>query len=367
LNKKLTIFLVTGARPNFMKIAPLYHVLRKEKNLNVKIVHTGQHYDFNMSDSFMRDFDLPLPHYHLGIGKTTPLGQMGKIMIAFEKVCKKERPHLVIVVGDVNSTLASAIASSKLNLCLAHMEAGLRSFDRTMTEELNRILTDAVADILWTHSKDADDNLLREGISRLRIFRVGNIMIDTLAMMKHKIKSEKLFKDLGLDFKKYGVVTLHRPTNVDSRAKLKNICEMLVELSNKVPLVFPIHPRTKKQLIKFRLLSRLEKAENIHLSEPLPYVKFMNLVINSLFVLTDSGGLQEETTYLQIPCLTLRNNTERPVTLEGTNRLVTPKEIVTSVERIKQGKWHKGKIPELWDGRTSIRVKEHIKKLYNIT
>jgi UDP-N-acetylglucosamine 2-epimerase (non-hydrolysing) len=354
---KKVIHLIAAARPNFMKIAPLYHALMKEAWAEPVIVHTGQHYDVNMSDAFFDNLRLPDPHIHLGIGSGTHAEQTGRVMIAYEKVLMEKRPNLVVVVGDVNSTAAATIAAVKLGVKVAHLEAGLRSFDRTMPEEINRLITDSLADLLWTPSPDADQNLLREGIDPCKIERVGNIMIDSLEMMRPTIEKEKYYEKFILRPGTYGIVTLHRPSNVDSPAALAPLCGALVRISQKLPLVFPIHPRTEKNMATFGLLDSFSRPNGIHLVEPLPYVPFMSLVFNCRLVITDSGGLQEETTYLGIPCLTLRPNTERPVTVtDGTNRLCTCDDLESQAQYALNNGSPVNRIPDLWDGRTAARV-----------
>jgi UDP-N-acetylglucosamine 2-epimerase (non-hydrolysing) len=356
MNKK-SIQLIAAARPNFMKIAPLFHALKKEPWADPQIVHTGQHYDINMSDSFFQDLQLPEPHIHLGVGSGTHAEQTGRVMMAYEKCLVADRPDLVVVVGDVNSTVAATLASVKLGIKVAHLEAGLRSLDRTMPEEINRVVTDALADILWTPSPDGDENLLREGVSKDKIVRVGNIMIDSLEMLKEKIEEQDVYREYGLNKGAYGIVTLHRPANVDNPEKLKQICESLSRISEKIKLVFPIHPRTGKNLEKNALMSVLKNAKNILLLEPLRYIHFMNMVFNSRVVITDSGGIQEETSYLGIPCLTLRPNTERPVTIsEGTNRLCRVENFEEKVFPLLSTGRERPSVINLWDGKTSERV-----------
>ncbi len=351
------IHLIAAARPNFMKIAPLYHALLREDWVEPIIVHTGQHYDLNMSDSFFKDFELPKPHFNLGIGSGTHAEQTGRVMITYEKIIYQERPDLVIVVGDVNATLAAALASVKIGIKVAHLEAGLRSFDRTMPEEINRVVTDSISDLLWTPSIDGDRNLLREGITQEKIERVGNIMIDSLEMLRYRIEKENICHKLGLSPGKYGLITLHRPANVDFPEPLEVLCKSLVRIAGEIPLVFPVHPRTSKKLKDFGFMHLLKSASGLNIIEPLSYIPFMNLAFNSKFVITDSGGLQEETTYLNIPCLTLRPNTERPITIEqGTNRLCKIADIETQVDVILNNKNKDGKTPELWDGHTADRV-----------
>ena len=357
-----TIHLIAAARPNFMKIAPLYHALKKEPWAKPIIVHTGQHYDLNMSDTFFRDLNLPAPHIHLNIGSGTHAEQTGGVMIAYEKVLEENKPDTVVVVGDVNSTVAATLAAVKLGIKVAHLEAGLRSFDRTMPEEINRIVTDSIADYLWTPSPDADANLIREGIESEKISMVGNIMIDSLIMMTPAIQTETARKDLGLADKTYGVVTLHRPSNVDNPDVLARLCQSLARIAKQTALVFPVHPRTAKNLREFGLYDILNDAPGIFLSEPLGYNTFMSLIFGCKFAITDSGGIQEETTYLKIPCLTLRPNTERPVTItEGTNKLSTPERIVADLEEILKKKCKSP--PLFWDGKTAERVVKIMKRM----
>jgi UDP-N-acetylglucosamine 2-epimerase (non-hydrolysing) len=362
--EKKTIHLVAAARPNFMKIAPLYHALKKRNWAAPEIVHTGQHYDINMSDTFFEDLMLPEPHHHLGIGSGTHAEQTGRVMMAYEKLIEKQRPDLMVVVGDVNSTAACTLAAVKMNdprPMVAHLEAGLRSFDRTMPEEINRIVTDAIADILWTPSADGDENLLREGVPKEKIERVGNIMIDSLEMMRSRIEREDTLSKYDVKKGGYGLVTLHRPANVDDRNSLVKLCEALVVISKFLPLVFPVHPRTRKNLKDYELLKDLNTAPGLHLDDPIGYVGFMNLVFNCRLVITDSGGIQEETTYLGIPCLTLRPNTERPITItEGTNRLCTVRELKSRVRNILATQGVSARKPDLWDGRTAERVCDSI-------
>lgn len=360
----MKIHLVAAARPNFMKIAPLYHALEKEAWADPIIVHTGQHYDLNMSDAFFDDLKLPAPHRHLGIGSGTHAAQTGNTMISYEKLIMDESPNLTVVVGDVNSTIAATLAATKLGIKVAHLEAGLRSFDRTMPEEINRIATDALADVLWTPSPDADENLLREGVDSSKIVRVGNIMIDSLELMRPKIEELEVYSDYGLDKASYGMVTLHRPANVDTKDSLERMCDVLMDISQRITLVFPVHPRTQKQLIAFELLETLQKEKSLILTEPLSYVRFMNMIFNSRLVITDSGGIQEETSYLGIPCFTLRPNTERPITVtEGTNRLCSTDNVVPLVsEAMSNANSSKNKI-DLWDGNTASRVVRSIQDL----
>lgn len=360
----MNIHLIAAARPNFMKIAPLYHALKKEKWANPLITHTGQHYDINMSDSFFSELGLPEPDFHLGVGSGTHAEQTGRIMMAYESVLSKHKVDLVVVVGDVNSTLAVSLTAVKLGIKVAHLEAGLRSFDRTMPEEINRLVTDTLADILWTPSPDADENLLREGAGKEKIIRVGNIMIDSLEMARDAIEKQNLMENFGLVENQYGIATLHRPSNVDEPEMLGNLCRMLMKISEKYRLVFPVHPRTKKNLIQYGLFDMLNDFEKIVLLDPLNYTGFMNLVFHCRFVITDSGGVQEETTYLGVPCMTLRPNTERPITIsQGTNRLCSPHDLENGIDKILTEIAHQASVPELWDGKTAQRVVESIKNL----
>ncbi|MEA1969507.1 MAG: UDP-N-acetylglucosamine 2-epimerase (non-hydrolyzing) [Thermodesulfobacteriota bacterium] len=356
----MKIHLIAAARPNFMKIAPLFHELKSREWAEPVIVHTGQHYDLNMSDIFFKNFKLPEPHVHLGVGSGSHAEQTGNVMIAYEKVLMEQRPDLVVVVGDVNSTVAASLAAVKLGIRVAHLEAGLRSFDRTMPEEINRIVTDSIVDFLWTPSADGNKNLEKEGIDPEKIILVGNIMIDSLVMAKNAIEQLELYSGFGCKQGEYGLVTLHRPSNVDDREVLKNLCEKLAGISNRVPLIFPVHPRTLGKLKEFGI-DLLEKEKNIHLTAPLGYNDFMNLVFNSRLIITDSGGVQEETTFLKIPCLTLRANTERPVTVtKGTNQLCTSDNLDVMVDSILGGSFKKSSVPELWDGKTAGRIADVI-------
>jgi len=382
-----TIHLVAAARPNFMKIAPLYHALKKESWASPVIVHTGQHYDVNMSDAFFKDLLLPEPDHHLGVGSGSHAQQTGRVMIAYEKLIAETRPDLVVVVGDVNSTLACTLATVKTKYAdrpsgrpkcspcplevdqlarplVAHLEAGLRSFDRTMPEEINRIVTDSLADILWTPSVDGNENLEREGVPKDRIELVGNIMIDSLEMMRPSIEQAKKAQQYGLHGKAFALMTLHRPANVDASERLGAICTIIKQVAQTIPLVFPVHPRTRKQLEQYGYWDELVEAKNLYLDEPLPYLQFMSLVFDSTLVVTDSGGLQEETTYLGIPCLTLRDNTERPITVsEGTNRLCTLETLRSRIVKATGCKVHRGRAPLLWDGCTAERVVVSIRQL----
>jgi len=369
------IILVAGARPNFMKVAPIWHELRKyPEYFRPLLIHTGQHYYYIMSKAFFEDLGITRPDIHLGVGSGTHATQTAKIMLKFEKVCLKEKPDLVMVVGDVNSTLACSVVAAKLLTPLAHVEAGLRSFDRSMPEEVNRIVTDSLSDFLFTTCEDANENLRREGVSEEKIFFVGNVMIDSL--LKFRVKAETK-GSIKMEEKSYAVLTLHRPSNVDSKEVFRNILEALTEVSNRIPILFPAHPRTQERITSFgyeSFFSRFTKPNSnksislrnsIFILDPLPYLQFLNLMSNAKFVLTDSGGIQEETTILGIPCLTLRKNTERPITVtEGTNKVVgTDKEqIITESLNILSGGGKIGRIPKLWDGKAAERIVEILKE-----
>lgn len=350
------IHLIAAARPNFMKIAPLYHALSREGWCRGVIVHTGQHYDYNMSESFFRDLRLPEPDFHLEVGSGSHAEQTGRVMIEYGKVAERARPDWIVVAGDVNSTLACALVGAKLCIPVVHLEAGLRSGDRSMPEEINRLATDAIADVLWTPSADADANLLRENVPAERIDRVGNFMIDSFEMLRDSIANAKTTEQLGLSPHRYGVVTLHRPANVDSADSLATLVVQLSEASRSLPMVFAVHPRTRKRLHEFGLMNKLENCAGIRLTEPLGYIEFMNLVSNAAVVVTDSGGVQEETTYLGIPCLTLRDTTERPITIEeGSNRLVKAHALNEALGDVMNGRFRAGRRPALWDGKAAQR------------
>jgi UDP-N-acetylglucosamine 2-epimerase (non-hydrolysing) len=349
------IMLVAGARPNFMKIAPLHsELLKHTRRFYPVIVHTGQHYDRNMSEVFFDDLDLPPPHINLKVGSGSHAVQTAKIMMAFEKVVREHKPDLVMVVGDVNSTLACALVAVKLWIKVAHVEAGLRSFDKDMPEEINRVVTDSVSDFLFTTCEDASRNLKREGHPEKNIFLVGNLMIDSILRSQHLFSQSQVLQRHNLRVKRYCLLTLHRASNVDQRENFQNIMSAIEDISQRIPVVFPVHPRTRRMLEE----TKMEKRR-ITLTEPLGYLDFLKLQKNAKLVLTDSGGIQEETTFFNIPCLTLRENTERPVTItQGTNRLVglNPEVIVReALDVLHNGK---GDIqpPALWDGKASQRI-----------
>jgi len=360
------IHLIAAARPNFMKVAPLFHAFEADESFAVKLVHTGQHYDKNMSQAFFDDLGLPTPHYYLEVGSGSHAEQTGKVMMRYEETALSERPDATVVVGDVNSTAAVAMVCAKLHIPVIHLEAGLRSGDRSMPEEINRLVTDAISNLLWTPSPDGDDNLRREGVPDSRIVRVGNIMLDSFEMMRTKIEADSTSADLGLS-DDYGVVTLHRPANVDSYESLDLLTGQLLKAAESIALIFPVHPRTRKSLETHGLLERLQSNSAITLIEPLGYIQFMNLVKGARLTITDSGGLQEETTYLDIPCLTLRPNTERPITItEGTNRLVKPADLSANVAEVMAGDWPTGRRPERWDGKTAGRCVASLKEFLQI-
>ncbi len=372
MKKRLKIILVGGARPNFMKVAPVYKELKKYSCFKPIIVHTGQHYDKEMSGLFFRDLQLPRPDIYLGVGSGNHGEQTAKIMIGFENVCMDLKPDLVIVVGDVNSTIACALVAVKLMIPVAHIEAGLRSFDRTMPEEINRLLTDQISDYLFTTCRDANENLRREGIPEHRIFFVGNVMIDTLKEHLIIARRLKMWQNLGLKKGHYCVLTLHRPSNVDNEKILQDIMDGITEVSKILPVVFPVHPRTSARFdhIHFLVYDR-EFDKGILFIKPLGYLEFLSLMADARFVLTDSGGIQEETTILGIPCLTLRENTERPITItQGTNTLVgiEKKAILKEVKNIlhrttDSDSLVKNRIPELWDGKAASRIAKTLARL----
>jgi UDP-N-acetylglucosamine 2-epimerase (non-hydrolysing) len=352
---------VVGARPNFMKIAPVMKAVARADFADQELVHTGQHYDASMSDVFFSDLGMPTPGTHLGVGSGSHAEQTAKVMVGFERVCLERRPDVVVVAGDVNSTLACAVDCAKLGIPCAHVEAGLRSFDMSMPEEVNRIVTDRLCDLLFTPSPDADENLVREGTPRSRIFRVGNVMIDSLLSHVPRARATAPLAKLGLEPGHYAVLTLHRPSNVDDREVLGGLLRALRELQRELPVVFPVHPRTRKRLDEFGFGGALADMPRLRLSEPLGYLEFLGLSSQAKLVLTDSGGLQEETTALGIPCLTLRENTERPITIsEGTNTLVgvDPDRILRAAGKALADCRTGTRTPALWDGRASERIAE---------
>lgn len=359
------IHLVAGARPNFMKVAPLYHALVRTGWCTPVLVHTGQHYDESMSQAFLSDLGLPVPSIALEVGSGHHGQQTARVLERYEAICLQLPPDVTVVVGDVNSTMACALAAAKLQVPVVHLEAGLRSRDRTMPEEINRIVTDAVSELLWTPSADADDNLLREGVPADRIERIGNVMIDSYELLRPRIEAANVAKHLGFqETGTYALVTLHRPSNVDDHVRLSAICGELISLSKDIPLVFPIHPRTRNQLQTAGLLDALEVASAITLTPPLGYIEFMSLVAAAGLVITDSGGIQEETSYLGIRCLTLRPSTERPVTVDlGTNRLVEPAELGEQARRELHRSGTRRTALPLWDGHAAERADRSLRRM----
>lgn len=356
------IISVVGARPNFMKVAPIHRAFQEYSNeCKHLIVHTGQHYDKKMSDDFFTALELPDPDYFLGIGSASHAVQTAKIMIEFEKILLAEKPDLVLVVGDVNSTVAAALTSVKMGIKLAHVEAGLRSNDREMPEEINRIVTDSISNFAFITEYSGKANLIKENFPKENIFFVGNTMIDSLKYALPKTEKSTILADNNLEKNNYVLVTLHRPSNVDDKKQLTEMMEMLKKLSEINKVYFPMHPRTKKTLVEFGLDSYL-KVQNLILAEPANYIDFLTLMKSAKLIVTDSGGIQEETTYLQVPCITLRTSTERPVTIEsGTNILVPPK-ADTAYEVIKNALENpkEGEIPQFWDGNAALRISEII-------
>ena len=400
----MKVIQVVGARPNFMKVAPLHRAIQKLAGWTSKIVHTGQHFDAKMSDVFFTQLELPKPDFFLGIGGGSHTEVTAKIMVAFEKIVEAEKPDLIIVVGDVTSTLACTLVAIKMGIKVAHVEAGLRSFDRTMPEELNRILTDSVADYLFVTEESGLQHLKNEGVADERVFFSGNVMIDSLVRYQEKAKTTTILEDLGLRTSDSGlrtsdsrlataaerqlstsdsglatsdsrlatsdyiVMTMHRPANVDTKEGLESILE-LIELSSKdTKIIFPIHPRTRAHMEKFGLAERLDQAQNLIMTEPLGYLEFIQLMSNATAILTDSGGIQEETTYLGVPCLTFRDSTERPITVTlGTNQLLSdldPKKTYAALQEILAGKVKKGSIPPLWDGKAAERIAAQLAEIF---
>jgi UDP-N-acetylglucosamine 2-epimerase (non-hydrolysing) len=356
---KIKIANVVGARPNFMKIAPIVDEMRKHEEIEPVLVHTGQHYDQVMSKLFFDDLGLPKPDIYLGIGSGGHGTQTGKVMIEFERVMLENKPDVVVVVGDVNSTIACGLVAVKMGIRLAHVEAGLRSYDRTMPEEINRVLTDQISDYLFTTERKAHLNLQREGIDQEKIFFTGNVMIDSLLKHRERAEQSRILHDLEITPKHYGLVTLHRPSNVDSHENLAQILDALTTVQQELPLIFPVHPRTRKMLQSFGLEEKVQQATNLKLTDPLGYLDFLKLMAHAKLILTDSGGIQEETTVLGVPCITMRENTERPITVEvGTNIVIgsSPGRIVEESNRILAGHGKKGALPELWDGHAAERI-----------
>jgi len=350
---------VVGARPNFVKIAPLMAAMREARDLEPLLVHTGQHYDERMSDLFFRQLGIPEPDVHLGVGSGSHAVQTAEVMKAIEPVLLEHRPEAVVVVGDVNSTLAAALVAAKLHVRVAHVEAGLRSFDRRMPEELNRLLTDAISDLLFCTEPAGVENLRREGVSQDRIFLVGNVMIDTLLRSRAAAEESRILADLGVAPGGYAVLTLHRPSNVDDEAVFGRLLDALEAIHRDLPIVFPIHPRTRGNLERSSLGARAQAMDRLRMIDPVGYLDFLKLMGSARLVLTDSGGIQEETTILKVPCLTLRENTERPITADlGSNQVVgtDPARILRAYRAVMEGRTRSPQTPPLWDGRAAQRV-----------
>ncbi len=361
----MKILNVVGARPNFMKIAPLMAEYSRHEDIHAILVHTGQHYDEIMSKLFFNELGIPEPDINLEVGSGSHAVQTAEIMKAFEPVVLEHKPDAVLVVGDVNSTIACGLVAVKLGVKLIHVEAGLRSGDRTMPEEINRVLTDSISDLLFCTEQSGVNNLLREGISPKRIHMVGHVMIDTLLRNKEKAKKSNILNILNLDGDDFAVLTLHRPSNVDDPVIFGRILDALTIIQNDMPVIFPIHPRTRKNLVSCSLGKRLEEMPGFRLTEPLGYLDFLKLMSNAKVVLTDSGGIQEETTVLKVPCITLRENTERPITAEiGTNQIVgtDPQKILAAYRNATSGNWREPQIPPLWDGKAAKRIVDIIVK-----
>ncbi len=355
----IKIINVVGARPNFMKIAPIQREMAKYDNIQPVLVHTGQHYDERMSKLFFDDLQLPKPDIYLDVRSGSHAVQTAKVMMAFEEVLKQEKPDLVIVVGDVNSTAACSMVAAKMETKIAHVEAGLRSFDRTMPEEINRLVTDVLSDFLFVTEKSGLENLKREGIDDSKVHFVGHVMIDSLIYFEPMAEKSTVLQDLQLEPQNYGLITLHRPSNVDHKENFLKLLNAFEHIEKQIPLIFPIHPRSQKMIDQFGLRDKVEKMKNLRLLEPLGYLDFMKLLHNAKLVLTDSGGIQEETTYLGIPCITMRENTERPITVEiGSNVLVgtDTERIIEEAQKVLDGNAKKGQIPELWDGKAAERI-----------
>lgn len=362
----LKIVNVVGARPNFMKVAPIHRRMLRDSHFTPLLLHTGQHYDEKMSKTFFDELGMPQPDIYLGVGSGSHAEQTAAVMVALERHLLESRPDWILVVGDVNSTLAASLVAAKLHIPVAHVEAGLRSYDRHMPEEINRILTDAISNVLFITEQSGWDNLLKEGVAEHKMHMVGNVMIDSLVEHLAKAKTSTVARDLGVSAQGYGLMTLHRPSNVDSPEILKKILAAVASIQKEMPVIFPIHPRTRKMLSQFGLDEAVRAMNNLTLTEPLGYLAFLKLMSEARFVLTDSGGVQEETTYLNIPCLTLRENTERPITTTlGSNRLV-PLEtdaIISFAQQALQGRLQRKAVPPMWDGETSTRIVDIFKSL----
>lgn len=363
----MKIVSVVGARPNFMKIAPIAKAIKKYKSIKHVLVHTGQHYDEKMSRSFFRQLGIPRPQINLEVGSGSHAQQTALVMMRFETVLIKQKPDVVLVVGDVNSTMACTLVAKKLCIPVAHVEAGLRSYDQKMPEEINRLVTDCLADVLFTTSQDADKNLRKEGVPASKIHFVGNVMIDTLLSNLKKAEYSKILHELNIKMKSYALVTLHRPSNVDDKVSLMKVMQAIEAIQKDIKVVFPVHPRTMKNIRKYLAKKQRAVLKNVIFIDPLGYFDFMHLMKNAKLVVTDSGGIQEETSVLGIPCLTARENTERPITIsQGTNILVgtNPGKIVNAARRVIQGKNKKGSCPKFWDGKAAVRIVKVLYKLH---
>lgn len=360
------ILTIVGTRPNIIKITQFEHVLQKYPQIEHRLLHTGQHYNQNMSEVFFSELGLREPDYMLRLDKSTVVSQLTQIMQGIEQTVQSYKPDLMVVVGDVNSTLAAALVANKMGVRLAHVESGLRSYDRSMPEEINRILTDSITDIFFVTEKSGLENLQKEGKAEEQIFFVGNTMIDTLVAYDQQIRSSAVLKKYNLQPKKYALMTMHRPGNVDTREGLLQLLEIIDELSRQIQVVFPIHPRTLNRLKEFDLFNRIEGNKNLILLEPVGYLDFQNLILHTKYVVTDSGGIQEETTFRQVPCITLRPNTERPsTTIIGSNTLLgfDKVRIFSTINQINNDQYKPCQIPTYWDGKSTERIFEVISNL----
>ena len=363
----MKILNVAGARPNFMKIAPIMEAMARSARITPLLVHTGQHYDQRMSDLFFRQLGIPEPDVNLGVGSASHAVQTAEIMKAFEPVLLEQKPDAVLVVGDVNSTIACGLVAVKLGIKLVHVEAGLRSFDRTMPEEINRLLTDSISDLLLCSEPSGVENLRREGVADDKIHLVGNVMIDTLLKNRAKAEESTILDELGLEASGYVALTLHRPANVDNAEVLGRLLDAFEVIQRECPIVFPVHPRTRGNIERLGLAERIAALPNLRLIEPAGYLDFLKLTSSARAVLTDSGGIQEETTILKVPCITLRPNTERPITAEiGTSRVVgnDPAKIIKAWEDIQSNRWPPPRVPALWDGHAADRIVRVLEESY---
>ena len=357
----MKIISVAGARPNFMKIAPLMEAMGAHESIEPMLVHTGQHYDERMSDLFFKQLGIPEPDMNLEIGSASHAVQTAGIMTAFEPICLEQKPDAVLVVGDVNSTIACGLVAVKLGIKLVHVEAGLRSGDRAMPEEINRVLTDSISDMLFCTEPAGVENLISEGVSPDRVFLVGNVMIDTLLKNKAKADESTILDEIGIEAGAYAAMTMHRPSNVDDPIVFSRLLDAIEIIQKDMPIVFPIHPRTRNNIAKMGFTDRIDAMGNLRLIEPAGYLDFLKLTSNAKLVLTDSGGIQEETTILKVPCITLRENTERPITTEvGSSQLVgtDPAKILDAYRKVIEGQWRTPQVPELWDGKAAERIVE---------